>query len=73
MTFITRSAAVRPSSTADRAIGSERKRSTTPALRSSVMPRPVMRAPKIAVWTMMPGHQEVDVVDPPVSIAPPKT
>jgi hypothetical protein len=40
---------VRPTSTAERAIGSERNRSTTPALRSSVSPMPVIRAPKMAV------------------------
>ena len=53
--LIARSAAVRPTSTAERAIGSERKRSTTPALMSSVRPRPVVSAPKIAVMTMIPG------------------
>ena len=55
MTFTTASAAVRPMSTAERAIGSERKRSTTPAFMSAVRPRPVINAPQIAVWTMIPG------------------
>ena len=53
--FTVTSAAVRPMSTAEWAIGSERKRSTTPAVRSSLSPIPVIRAPKIADWTMMPG------------------
>jgi hypothetical protein len=46
---------VRPISTADRAIGSDRKRSTTPAFKSSVSPSPVVSVPKIAVITMIPG------------------
>jgi len=55
--LVTRSAPVRPRSTAERAIGSERKRSTTPAARSSVSPSPVVSEPKTAVMTMMPGSR----------------
>jgi hypothetical protein len=53
--FVARSAAVRPIRSAEWAIGSERKRSMTPAAKSSVMPRPVVRAPKTAVMAMIPG------------------
>ena len=49
------SAAVRPNSTAEREIGSERKRSTTPVATSVLRPMPVISAPNTAVWTMMPG------------------
>ena len=52
---------MRPIRTAERAIGSERKRSTTPAAMSSVSPSPVVSAPKIAVIDDDPGHQVVDV------------
>src|SRR4051794_9637969 len=41
----TRSARVRPTSTAERAIGSERKRSMRPLLRSSARPTPVVSEP----------------------------
>jgi hypothetical protein len=55
--LVTRSAAVRPTRTAERAIGSERKRSTTPAAISSVSPRPVVNEPNVAVITMIPGRR----------------
>ena len=71
-TFMTRSAAVRPNRTAERAIGSERSRSTTPVARSSVRPRPVTSAPNTAVWTMIPGIRKLTYETDPVSIAPPK-
>jgi hypothetical protein len=54
-TFVARSAAVRPMRSAEWAIGSERKRSMTPAAMSSVRPSPVVSAPKTAVMAMMPG------------------
>jgi hypothetical protein len=40
---------VRPTSTAERAIGSERRRSTIPLERSSDRPTPVRIAPQVAV------------------------
>ena len=51
----TRSAMVRPASTADRAIGSDRKRSMIPLLMSCDSPTAVAVAPKTTVCTMMPG------------------
>ncbi len=55
MKFLIRSDVARPASIAERAIGSERKRSTRPDFRSSAIPIAVVVAPKIAFWTMMPG------------------
>ena len=49
------SLAVRPTSTADGAIGSERNRSTIPLVMSSAMPTPVKVEPKITVWTKTPA------------------
>jgi hypothetical protein len=46
---------VRPSSTAARDIGSERKRSISPLCTSSVRPSAVTKPPKAIDWTMMPG------------------
>ena len=46
---------VRPASTAERAIGSERKRSMRPLWRSSASPMAVFTAPKATVCTKMPG------------------
>ncbi len=54
-TLVTTSAAVRPASTADRAMGSERKRSIRPLLRSSLSPIAVMKPPKAMLWVMIPG------------------
>ena len=54
-TLRTRSASVRPASTADRAMGSERNRSIRPLCRSSASPMPVAMAPNTAVCTKMPG------------------
>ena len=51
----TRSASVRPVSTAERAIGSERKRSMSPFCKSSASPTPVVRAPNTTVCTKIPG------------------
>ena len=73
ITFCTTSAAVRPKSTAEREIGSERKRSITPAARSVLRPMPVISAPKTAVWTMIPGIRKSTYAVSPVLIAPPKT
>ena len=36
-------------------MGSERKRSIMPLVRSSASPTPVWVDPKITVWTKMPG------------------
>ena len=49
------SAAMRPASTAERAIGSERKRSMMPFCRSSARPTEVAEVPKTIVCTMIPG------------------
>jgi hypothetical protein len=54
-TIATVSAAVRPASTAERAIGNDLNRSMSPFWRSSASPTPVCRALKIAVWTKIPG------------------
>ena len=54
-TLRTESASVRPASTAERAIGSERNRSMRPLARSSARPMPVAAAPNTAVCTKMPG------------------
>ena len=53
-----RSATVRPSSTAERAIGMERKRSTTPRFRSSASPMAVCVALKVTDCTKMPGSRK---------------
>ena len=55
MVFVATSASVRPASTAERAIGSERKRSIRPLLRSSDSPIAVTNPPNDIVWTMIPG------------------
>lgn len=46
---------VRPTSTAERAIGSERKRSIRPVCMSVASPIAVFIEPKTAVCTKMPG------------------
>src|SRR5215203_878894 len=51
----TRSARVRPTSTAERAIGSERNRSMRPLLKSSARPTPVVSEPNTMVCTKIPG------------------
>jgi hypothetical protein len=51
----TRSAPVRPTSTADRAIGKDRNRSIKPLFRSSARPTPVVSAPNTIVCTKTPG------------------
>ena len=56
--FVTTSASVRPASTAARAIGSERKRSIRPFLRSSLRPSAVTKPPKAMFWTMIPGSRK---------------
>ena len=54
----TRSATVRPASTAERAIGMDRNRSTTPRVRSSFRPTAVCEAPKVTDWTKIPGSRK---------------
>ena len=49
------SASVRPASTAERAIGSERKRSIRPLRRSSLSPIAVTKPPNAIDWVMIPG------------------
>ena len=49
------SAFVRPTSTADCAIGRERNRSISPFCRSSAMLTPVIVPPKITVWVKIPA------------------
>ena len=55
MMFVTTSPSVRPVSTAERAIGSDRKRSIRPFFRSSASPSAVTKPPKTIDWTMIPG------------------
>ena len=54
-TLRTMSALVRPVSTAERDMGSARKRSISPFCRSSASPMLVLTAPKATVWTNTPG------------------
>jgi hypothetical protein len=56
-TFRTRSAVVRPSRTAERAIGIERKRSMTPRRRSSERPTAVLDARNVTDCTKIPGRR----------------
>ena len=53
--LVATSANVRPASTAERAMGSERKRSIRPLLRSSDRPIAVTKPPNAMVWAMIPG------------------
>ena len=46
---------VRPTSTAERAIGNDRNRSMMPLVMSSASPTPVNVDPKITVWTKTPA------------------
>lgn len=55
ITLVTTSEDVRPTSTADWAMGSERNRSMIPFCMSSANPAPVMVAPKMTVWAKIPG------------------
>ena len=55
MMLVATSARVRPASTAERDIGSERKRSMSPFFRSSASPSAVTKPPKAIVCTMIPG------------------
>ena len=54
-TFVLTSASVRPVRTAERAIGSDRKRSISPFFRSSESPSAVTKPPNAIVCTMIPG------------------
>ncbi len=53
--FVLMSASVRPVTTAERDIGSDRNRSISPFFRSSDSPSAVTNPPKAIVWTMIPG------------------
>ena len=53
--LLTTSDSVRPVSTADGDIGSERNRSMIPFWTSSASPAPVLVAPKITVWAKIPA------------------
>ena len=53
--FVTRSATVRPASTDTRAVGSDRKRSMRPFVRSSARPSAVTNPPKAMFCARMPG------------------
>ena len=59
MPLVTMSERVRPASTAERDIGSERKRSTRPLRRSSAIPIAVTKPPKAIVWTRIPGIRKL--------------
>ena len=65
MKFLTRSEVARPASIAERAIGSERNRSTRPDFRSSAIPIAVVVDPKIAFWMMIPGIRYIVYVEKP--------
>src|SRR5690349_8140319 len=54
-TLVTMSPSVRPVSSAERVIGSERNLSISPFLRSSASPSAVTKPPKTIDWTMIPG------------------
>ena len=54
-TLLSTSLVVRPTSTAERDIGSDRNRSMMPFWMSSAMPAPVIVTPKITVCAKMPG------------------
>ena len=53
--LVTTSPSVRPVSSAERVIGSERNRSISPFFRSSDRPSAVTKPPKTIDWTMIPG------------------
>src|SRR5919199_1365719 len=75
-TLRTRSATVRPTNTAERAMGIERNRSTTPRSRSSARPTAVCDARNATDCTKMPGSRKSTYFTPPGSdpfTAPPKT
>jgi hypothetical protein len=54
-TLVTTSPSVRPVSSAERAIGSDRNRSIRPFFRSSARPSAVTNPPNAIDWTMIPG------------------
>ena len=76
-TLLATSEIVRPVSTADGAIGSDRNRSMMPFFRSSARPAPVMVAPKITVWAKIPAMRNSRYASgsapPGTAIAPPNT
>jgi hypothetical protein len=57
ITLRPRSATVRPISTADRAMGSDRNRSIRPFWMSSAMLAPVIVLPNTTVWAKIPGSR----------------
>ena len=73
----TRSASVRPVSTAPRDIGSERNRSTRPFCMSSAMPAPAPAVAKVTVCAKMPAIRNSRYAPastvPPMFTDPPKT
>jgi hypothetical protein len=69
-----RSATVRPMSTAERDIGSDRNRSISPFCRSSARLAPVVVLPKTTVWAKMPGSRNSAYGRSPGTwMAPPNT
>src|SRR5438874_3635674 len=64
---------VRPTRTADRAIGSDRKRSMMPLVMSSASPTPVNVEPKITVWTKTPAIRYSRYDTPGILIELPNT
>ena len=54
-TLVATSARVRPVSTAEGVIGSDRKRSMSPFFRSSASPSAVTNPPNAIDWTRIPG------------------
>ena len=72
-TIRTRSPSVRPASTAERAIGSDRKRSISPVDRSSASPTPVVVDANAVVCTKIPAIRKLAYDRPGVEIAPPNT
>ena len=69
---MTTSRSDRPSSIAERLIGVTRMRSTTPERISAMSPKPPNAVPKIAIWTIRPGTNQLKAlaVPPAPSMAP---
>jgi hypothetical protein len=68
-----RSAVVRPASAAERAMGNDRNRSSSPECRSVERPIAVVIAPNTTVWAKMPGMRKSTYGRPGTRIAPPNT
>jgi hypothetical protein len=69
----TASARMRPPSTAERAMGRDRKRSMMPLATSSLSPVPVSAVENTTVWTMMPGTTNCTYWRLEPEMAPPNT